>query len=380
MKSYDLVVAGAGPAGLTLAWKAAESGLRVLVFDRKRHAGDIAYTTSASFIDLERWRLPREVAHPIRGVHFSSPGAVIELASSACVLNRRRLLGELENRCLANGVEILYCTYARDVGVIGEFIRTVSLSNESVVEGEVWADCSGLGNVFNRVLPVHTSPVIQALGYEVVVPLRSDPSTVDLYLGGILDGGYGWLFPMSEEQAIVGVGTLRPEYFRRIRGLLDSFLNLPRTAARTENRPLERHAGVFSTGRPLTRFHRGNLVLVGDVALQGNPAAGEGIRFVMDAAEMASAAVVRAVGSGDMHLLGDYSGAWVDRYFRDFRTNFRLQRVLYWLTGRRRLLDLTIRTVAKASDETILTCIKGEASPRFLLRKIPKLLSKMVSS
>ena len=39
-----------------------------------------------------------------------------------------------------------------------------------------------------------------------------------------------------------------------------------------------------------------------------------------------------------------------------------------------------IRTVAKASDETILTCIRGEASPRFLIRKFPKLLSKLVSS
>ena len=332
MKSYDLVVAGAGPAGLTLAWKAAESGLRVLVFDKKRHAGDIAYTTSASFIDLERWRLPREVAHPISGVHFASPGAVIEISGTACVLHRRRLLAEIENRCLGNGVEILYRTYARSVEVGDGSVRTVSLSDASDVEGEVYADCSGLGRVFNRVLPVHRSPVVKALGYEVIVPLKSDPSTVDLYLGGILTGGYGWLFPMSDEHAIVGVGTLRPEDFRRIRGLLESFLRLPRTSARTENRPLETHAGVFSTGRPLTRFHRGNLVLVGDVAFQGNPAAGEGIRFVMDAAEMASRAVVQAVRSRDMRLLEDYSRTWVEKYFRDFRTNFRLQRVLYWLT------------------------------------------------
>ena len=72
MKSYDLVVAGAGPAGLTLAWKAAEDGLGVLVFDKKRDAGDIAYTTSASFIDLKRWELPHDVAHPISKIHFSS--------------------------------------------------------------------------------------------------------------------------------------------------------------------------------------------------------------------------------------------------------------------------------------------------------------------
>jgi flavin-dependent dehydrogenase len=374
MKPYDLVVAGAGPAGLTLAWKAAEGSLRVLVFDKKRDSGHVAYTTSASFIDLKRWGLPDEVAHPISRIHFSSAGAVIELSVTACVLRRRRLLAELEKRCLGKGVDILYSTYAKNIDVRNESIKGVSLSDNSVIEGKVYADCSGLGKVFNRVLPVNTSPATKALGYEVIVPLKSEPHTVDLYLGGILHGGYGWIFPVSDEHAIVGVGILRSEDFRRIRELLDRFLKLPRTAERVENKPLESHAGVFSTGRPLARFHRGNLVIVGDVALQGNPAAGEGIRFVMDSAEMASRAISHAVESRDMLFLGEYSKAWADKYFRDFRANFKLQRVLYWLTGRNWLLDFLIRAGAKASDDTIVTLIKGEASPDFLIRKFPKLL------
>ena len=374
MKSYDLVVAGAGPAGLTLAWKAAEGGLRVLVFDKKKDSGDIAYTTSASFIDLKRWGLPDDVAHPISKIHFASAGAVIEVSVNACVLRRRRLLAELEKRCLGKGVDILYSTYAKNIDAGSESITSVGLSENSVVKGETYADCSGLGKVFNRALPVNTSPVTQALGYESLVPLKSEPHTVELYLGGILNGGYGWLFPVSDQHAIVGVGILRREDFRRIRELLDLFLKLPRISERAENRPLESHAGVFSTGRPLGRFHRGNLVIVGDVALQGNPAAGEGIRFVMDSAEMAARAVVHSVESHDMRFLGDYSKAWRDKYFRDFSTNFRLQRALYWLTGRTWLLNLVIRAGAKASDDTVVTFIKGEACPGFLIRKFPKLL------
>jgi digeranylgeranylglycerophospholipid reductase len=377
VKSYDLVVAGAGPAGLTLAWKAAESGLRVLVFDKKRDAGNIAYTTSASFIDLKRWGLPDDVAHPVSTVHFASPGAAIEVSSSACVLRRRRLLAELETKCLGKGVAVAYGTHARSIDVRNESIESVRLSDGAAVKSAVYADCSGLGNVFNRALPVSTTPVVKALGLEYIVPLNSEPHTVDLYLGGILNGGYGWVFPLSDEQAIVGVGLLRGEDFRRIRGLLDAFLALPRIAQRVRNKPLESHAGVFSTGRPLERFHRGNLVLVGDVALQGNPGAGEGIRFVMDAAEMASRAVVRAVADRDMLRLGDYSRAWVEKYFEMFNTNYRLQRTLYWLTGRTRVLDFLVRTAGKASDETILTFIRGEASPRFVARKIPKLLARL---
>ncbi len=376
MDTYDLVVAGAGPAGLTLAWKASEQGVRVLLFDRKKNAGHVSYTTSASYIDLKRWALPDEIAHPITTIHFSSPGAAIRSSTRACVLRRRQLLAELEKRCLGNGVEIRYGTYARDIDVRDEAIRNVQLSDKSAVDGAVFADCSGLGNVFNRALPVNTSPATRALGYEHVVPLNSEPEGIDLYMGGVLDGGYGWLFPVDDERAIVGVGTLVPEHFPRIRQMLDLFLKVPRIAERVENNPLESYGGVFQSGMPLKRFHRGNLVIVGDVAFQGNPAAGEGIRYVMDSAEMASRAVTAAVKAQDMSHLGAYSQDWVDKYYSLYRTNYKVQRFLVWLTRQTRLLDFMVRMGNKASDSTVETLVRGEASGAFVLAKLSKLLYK----
>jgi hypothetical protein len=41
------------------------------------------------------------------------------------------------------------------------------------------------------------------------------------------------------------------------------------------------------------------------------------------------------------------------------------------------VLDFLVRTARKASDETILTFIRGEASPRFVAGKLPKLLVGM---
>jgi digeranylgeranylglycerophospholipid reductase len=376
METYDLVVSGAGPAGLTLAWKAAEQGVRVFVFDRKKNAGHVAYTTSASYIDLKRWALTDEIAHPISRILFSSPGASIEASTRACVLRRRELLAELEQRCLAKGVEIGYGVYAKNIDVQEESIRGVRLSDASAVESFAYADCSGLGNVFNRALPINKGPATRALGYEYVVPLKGEPERIDLYLGGHLDGGYGWLFPIDHERAIVGVGTLVPEHFPRIRHLLDRFLKLPRIAERAENKPLESHGGVFQSGRPLRRFHRGNLVIVGDVAFQGNPAAGEGIRYVMDAAEMASRAVAAAVKSRDTSLLDGYSREWVNKYFSLYRANFTIQRALVRITRKTGLLDFMVRMGARASDDTVNTLIKGEASGAYVLRKLSKLLYK----
>jgi digeranylgeranylglycerophospholipid reductase len=372
--SFDLVVAGAGPAGLTLAWKAAERGLSVLVFDKKGGSGDIAYTTSGSFIDLKRWGLPGDVAHPITRIHFASPSAFIERSGRACVIRRRILLAELERRCLEAGVVLEYSTFAKAVDVLGNEIKRVCLSDGLVVESSIYADCSGLGHVFNRRLPVNSTRVKRAVGFEYIVPLKSEPSTAELYLGGILEGGYGWLFPLDEDRAVVGCGTLRVEVFPRVRELLDKMLGLQRISERVEAKPVESHAGVFSSGWPLKCFTRGNLVLVGDVALQGNPVAGEGVRFVMDAGGMAADAVVNAVESGDLSLLSGYSRAWVDRYYGCFRTGFLLQRVLVWLTGRERLLDYCVDRGRRASDETLMTLMRGEADLGFLLRKFPKLI------
>ncbi|MFH1402705.1 MAG: NAD(P)/FAD-dependent oxidoreductase [Candidatus Altiarchaeota archaeon] len=376
MKSYDLVVAGAGPAGLTLAWKAAEEGLSVFVFDKKSEAGDVSYTTSGSFIDLDRWGLPREVCHPITDIHFASPNYFVERSGSACVIDRRRLLDELERRCIASGATLDYGTYARHVDVRDNNITCVCLDKEVLVEGEVYADCSGIGGVFNKRLPINTNPVRQALGFEYIVPLKSEPHLSELYVGGDFPGGYGWLFPVSEEKAIVGVGTLNRMYFPNVRDYLDRMMTMPRISRRVENRILESHSGVFNTGSPLRKFNRGNLILVGDVALQGNPVAGEGVRFVMDSADMAAKAVVDAVSSRDTRLLEGYSSSWVGKYYSTFQTGYVIQKLLTALSTREGLLDWCVKAGGKASDRTWLTLLRGEADYKFIMKKLPKLMYK----
>ena len=376
MTSFDLVVAGAGPAGLTLAWKAASYGLGVFLFDRKKNADHVAYTTSASFIDLKRWQLSDNIAHPISNIHLAFDGTGVDVPADAWVLNRRLLLAELEKKCVSNGVSIAYDTSAKSVEVRNDEIGSVTLSCGRTVQGKFYADCSGLGNVFNRSLHINTTQVVQALGHEIVVPLKAAPNTVDLYIGKNIEGGYGWLFPMNGDFAIVGVGTLRKKYFRRIKDHLDAYLNSPRVASRVKNTPTESHTAVFNTGPPLRTFHRGNLILVGDVGLQGHPIAGEGIRFVMDSAEMAARSMATAVAYQDPACLKTYSRCWTDRYYRNFSTNFKAQRFLYWLTSRKRLFDFVCRAVPGASIDTLLTLIRGEASIPFLLKKLPKVFTK----
>src|SRR3972149_11687248 len=103
------------------------------------------------------------------------------------------------------------------------------------------------------------------------------------------------------------------------------------------------NSGIFRTGMLLKRFHHNNLILVGDVGLQGNPVVGEGIRFVMDAARMASEAVAEAVEKGDIGLLHRYSDAWVRKYRSQYKAGYILQRLLLFLTRYEKLCDKAVR-------------------------------------
>jgi len=376
MKSYDLLVAGAGPAGLTLTWKAAELGLSVLAFDRKKTPQDVTYTTSGSFIDLAYWGLPSDVAHPIDKLTFSSNNAMLTGTGRACVIRRRRLLEELDKKCINAGAEVRYATAAEKVNTSNGRIDSVMLSDGTEVASTIYADCSGIGGVFHRHLPVYNYHPTTALGLEYILPLKSEPNTADLYIGGAVKGGYGWLFPISEKEAIVGAGTLKRNLQPKIRETLDNMLTLPRFRERVEANPIETHSGLFNTGPPPRSFIRGNLILAGDVALQGNPAAGEGIRFVMDSAQMAAKATAKAIQSHDLRLLDEYNRTWSRKYRHKFQVNYLTQRLLARLTEHDSILDHMIRAGGKASPQTMQTLISGEADLGFLARKIPKLLYK----
>jgi len=78
MEDYDLIIVGAGPAGLCLASELSDSNLKILVLDKKKNAEDVHYNTSGSFIDPNEWNLPSDILNPINKICFFSSNAVAE--------------------------------------------------------------------------------------------------------------------------------------------------------------------------------------------------------------------------------------------------------------------------------------------------------------
>jgi menaquinone-9 beta-reductase len=138
--------------------------------------------------------------------------------------------------------------------------------------------------------------------FDVYVPL--------LYEGGLL-AGYGWVFPIEERRANVGVAYYGPPAGRpraRIRRVLASFV-----------RELgEREAGRFGAltdpsrpiGSPIAvhfsadRCQLGNLLFCGEAAQTADPLTGEGISFSMRSGRAAARAADGLLRAGRPPRLG----------------------------------------------------------------------------
>jgi len=356
MKNYDLIIIGAGPAGLTLAWKVAEKGYSVLVLDKKSSASDVAYLTAGSRIDFKEWDLPKKMGHPLKKLYFSSKNEYFIKNGSAFMINRRVLLKALEKKARKNGVELKYSSTVNKVDFSNKEIDKIIYSGkkeEFTAKAKFFADCSGVGRVFERYYNILGNHKVEnALGIEYIVPLKSEPHTLDLYVGSHYNGGYGWLCPLNKKQAILGYGTFNHENFPKLKSFIEGMFELERVNERVTNRPIEVNSGLLRTGAPLKKFTRENLILVGDVALQANPLVGEGVRFVMDSARMASAAIENAIKK-DKKRVQIYDDMWIKKYYKIYSMCYKIQKVLRIYSCNDKIVDASVRCAKKFPDKMV---------------------------
>ena len=272
--SADVVIVGAGLAGLQCARLVGEAGLDVVLLDRKEDLRDRVHTTGI-FVrkSLEDFDLPPScLGPPIRRVALYSP------ARRALRLSSRRdefrvgrmgtLYRELLDRCLAAGVRFLPGTRYRGSRPAGPGLA-------------VELECGGKGlNIETRLLvgaDGANSQVARDLGLDsnsdwlvglewvyTGVPL-SGPATLHCFLDPRIAPGYlAWVVQDGEETH-VGVGGY-PGRFRPQAALAEFAGSLGNLFALDRGRLVEQRGGRIPVNGVLRRIGGDRGLLVGDAA------------------------------------------------------------------------------------------------------------------
>jgi len=297
MERRDVVIAGAGPAGLALAEPLARRGYDVLVCERNARIGEPVRTSGGSWPDdLRRLGLPDRLWHPITTLSFRSrrSRAVVEWGGPVgCALDVTGTWRYLADRARAAGATVETGTLARMPRTGLLTLRGPEGSRE--VSCRLAVDATGTPSLLARTAGIHPGFQRVGVGYERELSAPRFPQHEAMILvGGVAPAGYAWAFPRGGTRVRVGVGVIQPDVDDNPRSLYEPVADAlaePLRGART----LELHTGRIPSAEPPGRLTADGLMVVGDSAAQSNPLLGEGIRHVIEAAWRAAPIAARAL-------------------------------------------------------------------------------------
>lgn len=328
---YDVIIAGAGPAGSTCARTCAQGGLKTLLLDRdtfprsKPCAGAVS-ERALSYLDFP---LPeRLIEEECFGVRVHRDDQAVEVRHDcrfAVIVTRKQFDSLLADKAVESGARFLTNEQVIDVRENKERVDVVTKTASHQARFLVGAD-----GIHSRVAQALRPPlnkdqmalalVSQARADDHEIKTRLD-KTLDLYFG-VTPLGYGWLFPH------------RGYYSAGIAGLASRFTK-PREAlrelAQSLNVALTDVQGHFIPFGGIRRtIAKSRIVLSGDAAGFADPFHGEGISHAIYSGKLAAQAIIDAVKNrkDPSSVASGYQRETEQRIRKDLRVPLRMVKLL----------------------------------------------------
>lgn len=326
-REFDVVIIGAGLAGLCCARRLAEGGARVLIADAKRDVGESVHTTGI-FVrkTFEDFSFPAgALGKPITKVRMYSPSLKqIELESDSPeyrIGNMALIYRSVLADCLELGVafagETRYSASIPDRFRKGGSIVRLNRAGERFdVRTKVLIGADGTDSKVARDLELDTN-FEWIVGFEQVLKPggRDREPMLHCFLDAELAPGYiAWIADDGEELH-VGVGGY-PDRFDP-RSALKRFLSgvVPQVIDLTGAEVLETRGGKIPVGGVLNKIACDRGLLIGDAAGAVSPLTAGGLDPCLRLSAYAAETVLARIAADEPEMMGAYSG-------RIFRTKF----------------------------------------------------------
>src|SRR5229473_3282869 len=316
MEQFDVVVIGAGLAGLQLTRLLGERGFRVLLVDRKSSLDQSIHTTGI-FVrrTLEDFAVPDDcLGPPVCHVTLYSPARRSMKLVSPHDEFRVGRMGPLYQRFLNGsiraGVEWMPST---------RFVERTDLKSETIVRLESrtftrWVRTRylvGADGATSRVgaelgLDVNREWIVGVEEVLTDVPLEGPPR-FDCFLDPRLAPGYlAWVVHDGEEVHL-GVGGY-PSLFDPVKALREFRASLSGIVDLRRATLIERRGGRIPVGGVLRRIANDQGLLVGDAAGAVSPLTAGGLDPCLRLSTFAARVIGDYLETGDARVLAAYSG------------------------------------------------------------------------
>ncbi|MFQ5969411.1 MAG: NAD(P)/FAD-dependent oxidoreductase [Nitrososphaerales archaeon] len=319
---YDIVVVGAGPAGLSAAYAAAKNGVSVIVLEKDDGIAYNVRTSGVSWIEeITRFGITEEHYNPIKNYAFFSPSNEVMISGKepkCCVLNVRSTYQHLAFDAASAGARIMVKANATNAIVNNKRISGVKANTpkgELSINADLVIDASGFNTAIGRKLGFVSEWKRYGVGAEYECYTENvDSNTWTLMVGSEYSpAGYAWIFPLSKNRARIGVGIGRPESGEEPLDRLNVMLEKkPKPLDKIGKiEPVELHYGFIPNEGVRENTVADGFILVGDSAGQANPLVLEGIRYAIEFGRLAGDIGAKSLQHGaKKESLQEYDQTW----------------------------------------------------------------------
>ncbi len=343
MKKYDVVIVGAGLAGLHCAVSLRKRGLSVLLVDRKASLAGSIHTTGI-FVrrTLEDFALPDDcLGPPVRRVELYSPARrsmVLESSHDEFRVGRMgKLYAHYLEECLRAGVDWSPATRYLGCGEAAgnSIVRLETKKRAWSVETRYVVGADGASSRVAGDLGLDLNAEWIVGVEDVLTNVRLDgPPCFHCFLDTRLAPGYlAWLVHDGEETH-VGVGGYAAR-FNPVRALEEFRASLEGMSDFSKARQLERRGGRIPVGGVLRRIASGRGLLIGDAAGAVSPLTAGGLDPCLRLSGFASGVIGNYLATGDASALAPYSG---EQFRARFASRLWMRRIIS-LVGQPMLME-----------------------------------------